>query len=108
MRQTRKNIYDVSRCTISHILELRLPFSSSRFDSSYSVPLAWASSLFFFMPRVPHTVSNQRRQLPNSSAQQTTQLMILKKHRVSNECSLRCRILHVFANHRRRLQFAQC
>ena len=83
MRQTRKNIYDVSRCTISHILELKSPFCSGRFDSSNSVPVAWASCFCFFMPSVPHsqqptqTVAQQKRAANNTAD-------VLKNHRVSN------------------------
>ena len=92
MRQTRKNIYDVSRCTISHILELKSPFCSGRFDSSNSVPVAWASCFCFFMPSVPHsqqttqTVAQQKRAANNTAD-------VLKNHHVSNH-----RTLHAFAS----------
>ena len=62
MRQTRKNIYDVSRCTISDILKLKLPFCSSGFDSSNSVPVAWASCFCFLHARC--TAHSATKQLP--------------------------------------------
>ena len=92
MRQTRKNIYDVPRFTISHILELKLPFAQVVLTARIRFQLPGHLAFAFSCP-VCRTVTNQRRQMPNRNAQQTTQPKILKKHCVSNH-----RILHAFAS----------